>query len=59
MLIPKDFTDLIGYKYSKDVVSGKIISNEYVKKECEKYIDRLENKQYQDDFDFYFNIIKI
>lgn len=56
MLIPKDFTDLIGYKYSKDVVSGKIISNEYVKRECEKYIDRLENKQYQDDFDFYFNM---
>ena len=43
MLIPKDFTDLIGYKYSKDVVSGKIISNEYVKKECEKYIDLKTN----------------
>ena len=44
--------DLIGYNYAKDVVDGEIIANKWVKLECQRYIDRLEGKEYDIYFDY-------
>ena len=36
--------DLIGLRWAEDVVSGKFIANKYVKLECKRYIDRINDK---------------
>ena len=41
-----DKNSLKGYIWAKDVVEEKIIANKWVKLECKRYIDRLENKVY-------------
>lgn len=47
--------DLLGYRWAKDVVEGRFVANNYIKLECQRYIDRLEKLQHQDDFKFHFN----
>lgn len=32
------------YQYAKDVVDGKIISGKYIFKECQKFLNELENE---------------
>lgn len=44
--------DLIGYKYAKDVVFGKEIANKWVTLECKRYIDRIEGKEFDIEFDY-------
>lgn len=44
--------DLIGYKWSLDVVEGKEIANKYIKLECKRYIDRLNDIDKDIEFDF-------
>lgn len=45
-------TDLIGYNYAKDVVNGEIISNKWIKLECQRYINRLDGLEEDIYFDF-------
>ena len=52
----KTYEDLKGYKWAKEVVSGEFIANKYVILECQRYIDRLENLQHREDFEYYFNL---
>ena len=51
-----EFNDLHGYKWAKDVVEGRFIANKYVKLECKRYIDRLEDLQYRDEFKYEFDL---
>lgn len=46
--------DLKGYQWAKQVVDGSFIANKWVKLECKRYIDRLENGLHSDliEFDF-------
>ncbi len=37
-------------KYAEDVVSGKIISNKYVIKTCQNFLDEINIRQHQEDF---------
>ncbi|MDD7753574.1 MAG: terminase large subunit [Clostridiales bacterium] len=53
MLMITNYDELIGYRWAKDVVEGKFVANKWVKLECQKYIDRLENLQHKDDFQYY------
>lgn len=48
-------SELHGYKWAKDVVEGRFVANKWVKLECLRYIDRLENLQYRDYFEYEFN----
>lgn len=50
------YDDLIGLKWARQVVAGEFIANKYVKLECQKYIDRIEKLQYEEDFKFSFNL---
>ena len=43
--------DLIGYKYAVDVTRGKIVTNKWIRAECERYIARLDGS----DDDIYFD----
>ena len=56
MALFNSYKDLKGYQWSKDVVEGRFLANKYVKLECQRYIDRLEKLQFQDDFDYYFDL---
>lgn len=47
--------DLKGYKWAKEVVEGKFISNKWVKLECKRYIDRIEKLQYGEGFPCFFD----
>lgn len=51
-----EINDLQGYKWAKDVVNGNVVANKWVLLECERYIDRLETLQHQDDFSCYFDM---
>lgn len=42
-------------QYAEDVVSGKEITNKYVKKQCQMFLDDLE-RQHNDDFAYYMDI---
>jgi len=53
--IIKENDDLMGYKWAKEVVNGDFVANKWVKLECERYIERLETKQYDPNFKFEFN----
>ncbi|MBX9179365.1 hypothetical protein HCG68_00140 [Paeniclostridium sordellii] len=37
------YKDLKSYKWALDVIEGRFLANKYVKLECKRYIDRLEN----------------
>lgn len=50
------YEDLKGYKWAKEVVEGKFIANKYVILECQRYIDRLEKLQHEEDFGYFFNL---
>lgn len=52
----KSYKDLKGYQWSRDVVEGKFIANKYVILECQRYIDRLEKLQHEEDFGYFFNL---
>ena len=51
-----EIKDLKGYQWAREVVSGEFLANKWVKLECQKYIDRLEKLQYQEDFNYYFDL---
>ncbi len=42
-------------KYAEDVVSGEEITTWEVKKQCEWFLSDYNNRQYKDDFKFYFD----
>lgn len=44
----------LAVQYANDVLDGKEITNKYVKKQCEIFVDDLEN-QHDEDFAFYFD----
>lgn len=50
------YDDLIGLRWARQVVAGEFVANKYVRLECQKYIDRVEKLQYQEDFKFSFNL---
>lgn len=50
------YDDLIGLNWAKQVVAGEFMANKYVKLECQKYIDRVDKLQYEEDFKFSFNL---
>lgn len=50
------YDNLLGLQWAKDVVAGKFVANKWVKLECQKYIDRVGKLQYENDFEFYFNL---
>lgn len=47
--------DIKGYLWAKEVVEERFIANKWVKLECNKYIERLEKLQYDNDFKYYFD----
>lgn len=51
-----NINDLHGYKWAKEVVSGRFVANKWVKLECARYIERLEKLQYRKDFKYEFNL---
>ena len=50
------YDDLIGLNWAKQVVAGEFMANKYVMLECQKYIDRVDKLQYEEDFKFSFNL---
>lgn len=46
---------LHGLEWAKDVVEGKFVADKWVKLECERYIKRIEELQYTDEFRYYFD----
>lgn len=48
--------DLIGLRWAEDVVSGKFIANKYVKLECKRYIDRIN--EYPKGYFFNYKEVK-
>lgn len=52
----KSYNDLKGLQYARDIVEGKIISSKYIRLECQKYIDRIDKYQHDDDFEYYFDL---
>lgn len=49
-----DKTQLVGYKWALDVVNGDFVANKWVKLECKRYVDRIDNGLNSDliEFDF-------
>ena len=50
------YDNLIGLKWAREVVAGNFVANKWVKLECKKYIERIEKLQYEDDFQFFFDL---
>lgn len=46
-------------QYARDVVEGKEITTEEVVQQCEIFINDYNNRQYEDDFKFYFDEDKL
>lgn len=51
-----DFKDLKGLQWAYEVVNGDFVANKWVKLECQRYIDRIETLQYNEDFNYYFDL---
>lgn len=50
------YENLKGLQWAIEVVEGKFIANKYVKLECKRYIDRIEKQQFENDFEYYFDL---
>lgn len=50
-----DIKDLKGYQWAKEVCDGDFTANKWVKLECKRYIDRLENGLDSELIEFDFN----
>lgn len=46
------------YQYAKDIVEGKIVSGKYVKKECQRFLDMVDNHESR-FYQLYFVDLKI
>lgn len=46
-------------KYAEDCIVGKEVTTWEVKKQCEKFLDDYRNRQYDEDFSYYFDEEKL
>lgn len=51
-----DYKDLKGLQWCYEVVNGDFVANKWVKLECQRYINRVEELQHREDFDYFFNL---
>ena len=42
-------------RYVDNIINNKIPSNKYIKKTCENFLNDYENRQHNDDFDYYYD----